>query len=103
MANDKEKERMNDLISRQAVIDCVKEKMFGMEDGTAMRLSCIEVNDIKRLPSVEVIKCKKCRFFIDHRCRATRGLDDWRTAQDFCSRAELKKSCIESEGNEDGE
>ena len=87
---------MNDLISRQAAIALAKDIIVPIKDGTVYKYRCIDPDSIKELPSEfnviycrdYVIYCRDCRFYIGHRCQATRGLDDWRNQDDYCSRAE---------------
>lgn len=78
-----------DLIDRQAAIALAKDIIVPIKDGTAYKYRCIDPDSIKELPSeCNVIYCRDCRFYIGHRCQATRGLDDWRNQDDYCSRAE---------------
>lgn len=78
-----------DLIDRQAAIALAKDIIVPIKDGTVYKYRCIDPDSIKELPSeCNVIYCRDCRFYIGHRCQATRGLDDWRNQDDYCSRAE---------------
>lgn len=78
-----------DLIDRQAAITLAKDIIVPIKDGTVYKYRCIDPDSIKELPSeCNVIYCRDCRFYIGHRCQATRGLDDWRNQDDYCSRAE---------------
>ena len=80
---------MTDLIDRQAAIALAKDIIVPIKDGTVYKYRCIDPDSIKELPSeCNVIYCRDCRFYIGHRCQATRGLDDWRNQDDYCSRAE---------------
>ena len=83
---------MNDLISRKQALE---EMTFsdGIEKDGVLYVPLRDVNKhIKNLPSVqpEIILCKDCKFFIDHRCYYWRTADDWRETDDFCSNAERK-------------
>ena len=46
------------------------------------------IADMQTIDAVPVVRCKDCMFYLGHRCQATRGLDDWRNQDDYCSRAE---------------
>lgn len=39
----------------------------------------------------EIVRCRECKHFIDHRCRKIRTLEDWRKDNDFCSYGEEKE------------
>ena len=85
-------EPCEDCISRQAAIALAKDIYVPIKDGTVYKYKCIDPDDIKELPSkCNVIYCRDCMFYLDHRCQATRGLDDWRNQDDYCSRAERRK------------
>lgn len=83
---------MSDLISREAAIALAKDICVHIKDGTVYKHRCIDPDAIKKLPSkCNVIYCRDCMFYLDHRCQATRGLDDWRNQDDYCSRAERRR------------
>lgn len=80
---------VGDTISRQAAIALAKDICVPIKDGTVYKHRCIDPEAIKELPSeCNVIYCRDCIFYSGHRCQATRGLDDWRNQDDYCSRAE---------------
>ena len=86
---DAEGEPMDDLISRAEALALAKDIIVPIKDGTVYKYRCIDPDSIKELPSeCNVIYCRDCRFYIGYRCQATRGLDDWRNQDDYCSRAE---------------
>lgn len=89
---DREGLSMDDLISRQAAIALAKDICVPIQNGTVYKHRCIDPDAIKELPSeCNVIYCSDCLFYFGHRCQATRGLDDWRNQDDFCSRAERRE------------
>lgn len=72
--------------------DCeIEHPMFQDTVGELMQavIQCYQ-----NLPSAEpeIIRCKDCKFFVDHRCRYLRTLDDWRGTDEFCSKAERRKN-----------
>ena len=80
---------MDDLISRNEAISLAKDICVPVEEGKVYKLLCIDPDALKELPSkCTVIYCRDCMFYKYHRCQATRGLDDWRNPDDYCSRAE---------------
>lgn len=79
---------MSELIDRQAAIALAKDICVPVKDGTVYKHRCIDPDAITELPSCNVIYCRDCIFYSGHRCQATRGLDDWRNQDDYCSRAE---------------
>lgn len=82
---------MSDLIDRQKAIALAKDIIVPIKDGTVYKHRCIDPDAIKELPfECNVIYCRYCRFYVEHRCQATRGLDDWRKQDDYCSRAERR-------------
>ena len=89
---------MNDLIGRQKAIDAIN-KYIGTFD--AIDVNFLDglkaaMGLLKNLPSeCNVIYCRDCMFYSGHRCQAIRSLDDWRSQDDYCSRAEerMPDSC----------
>ena len=62
-------------------------------NGQYKAVNIVYESDIDAAPTIEpkqcdVIYCRDCVFYLGHRCQATRGLDDWRNQDDYCSRAE---------------
>lgn len=49
-----------------------------------------EIHTASMVNLTEVVRCKDCKEYIDHRCRRIRTLDDWRKETDYCSYGEAK-------------
>lgn len=80
-----------EIVEKQAVLALAKDICIPNKDGTVYKHRCIDPDDIKDLPSeCNIIYCIDCMFYLGHRCQATRGLDDWRSYDDYCSRAERR-------------
>lgn len=94
IVENEEMKRMNDSINRQAAIEVVKRYLVDchVEDAD-WHGNSIEY-ELKDLPPAQqwipIILCKDCMFYLEHRCQATRGLDDWRNQDDYCSKAERR-------------
>ena len=76
---------MNDLINRQAAIEaCLR------YNGVGWVWSKI-LDEIEKLPSVDVVRCKDCKWFNDIGC-SIRIVDDSDkpTENDYCSFGERK-------------
>ena len=83
---------MDDAISRQAVIDLLKQMR---KDGDMVPWEGKDVfARIRKLPSAqpEIVMCKDCKKYIDYRCRDEHAnLSDWRHEDDYCSYAERRE------------
>ena len=89
-----------DCISRQAVFKAFKEicircgkdkKNNGIMCGSCLLDDAIDI--VEELPSVEheIIRCKDCKFYIDHRCYEPHSMvGDWRGGNHYCSLAERR-------------
>lgn len=86
---------MDDLISRQAAIDALKEKVFhNLSDEFYGAMQVLD-----ELPSAqpEIVRCGNCRYFHSYGhpedggyCEKNEGwtFEDYWTGNDFCSRGE---------------
>lgn len=93
---------MNDLISRQAVLDLARDICISTKDGSIYRHRCIDPDAVRELPSAqpEIIRCKDCKFWKKYgyingkpeflpKC----GFNQiYTNKDDFCSRAERKNN-----------
>lgn len=82
-------------IDLMPTIDAVPRQKYeeDMENAFAHGYTDSESNFRKMIADgelVEVVRCKDCRFFVDHRCRAVKSISDWRGMYDYCSIGEAR-------------
>ena len=86
-----------DVISRQAAIDALADYIRNVDKvystGLLSQADCEDaaLSVLKDLPSAQpdIIRCKDCKYFIEHRCRVFKSYD-WRSVDDYCSYAERR-------------
>lgn len=77
---------MDDLISRQAVLDKAYELDL-IDTGNDIRVWVVDVAEVEKLPIVEIIRCKDCQHYDNAPCGI---VDWWNSKDDFCSKAERR-------------
>lgn len=88
---------MSVLINKQAAINKINERQreliycFGF-DNDMVKIMDIAKSIVIAMPSAqsELIRCKDCMYYIDNRCYKIKALDDLRSSNDYCSRAERR-------------
>lgn len=89
---------MKDLIERQAAIDVVRRIEEKYVNNLPPLIDKAEVQtELMMLPSVqpEIIRCKDCKYWIDHRCRSRyANMNDWRGSYDSCSYAKRREDDV---------
>lgn len=79
---------MNDLISRQAAIDkVVKESQVDGAYGYMDTKSLIDLLEDLSSAQPEIVRCRDCKHYDSRPCGI---VDWWNTADDYCSRAEMR-------------
>ena len=86
---------MNDLISRQAAIEYIKEQVETGRIFTGITVAEAMIEVISEVPSAqpEIIRCKDCKHYtpVTAQCEIRgKGLYIIRGMDDFCSRAERR-------------
>lgn len=95
---------MDDLISRQAAIEAIKEDKIDLTNPNVVTvfkatgdfekvetqvMTCDRhIKILKQLPSAQpkIVRCVDCQKYIDYRCRDKHAnLNDWRHEDDYCS------------------
>ena len=82
-----------DCISRQAVLNLAKDICVPTKDGYTYRHRCIDIDEVRELPSadaVEVVRCRDCKHVQTTKCpffKAKWGYTD----DDYCSCGERRE------------